>query len=98
MVNGVLLNTESTFAVLEDLKEFDQINHKDLPNYSLSNQYDVIGYDWKEYNFQTQSYEILDDNTYLIKTQEGNFFKLRFTSFLNNTGERGFPTFNFSKF
>ena len=98
LVNGVLLNTESTFAVLEDLKEFDQINHKDLPNYSLSNQYDVIGYDWKEYNFQTQSYEILDDNTYLIKTQEGNFFKLRFTSFLNNTGERGFPTFNFSKF
>ncbi len=90
--------TSSDYRLKEDLKEFDQINHKDLPNYSLSNKYDVIGYDWKEYNFQSQSYEILDDNTYLIKTQEGNYFKLRFTSFLNEQGERGFPAFEFSEF
>lgn len=97
-VNGVLLNPHLVSAATEFLMPFEEINYTHLENYDFTQQSDIIGYDWKSYNFSGGFYEINSDNVYLIQTVEGNFYKLRFTGFVNDRGEKGHPQFEFAKF
>jgi len=97
-VNGVLLNEFETVATEEFLKPFSNVLYTDLENYAFTNENDLIGYNWKDYDFDLEIYNIYSNQVYLIETQEGNFFKLRFTGFVNEKGERGYPNFEFSKF
>lgn len=98
LVNGVLLNANGVEAVVELAKPFNDINFIDLENNKLLNYRDVIGYDWKDFDFDNNTYSIAENQSYIIKSVEGNYFKLRFTSFLNTDGKRGYPSFEFGKF
>ena len=98
LVNGVLLNANDVEAVTESAKPFNDIAFGDLENYSLLTYRDVIGYDWKDFDFDNNTYSISENQTYIIKSVEGNYFKLRFTAFLNAEGKRGYPSFEFGKF
>ena len=97
-VNGVLLNRNRVEATTEFAKPFNEIVYSDLENYNFTNQRDIIGYEWKDFDFDSNTYSIFDNHTYLVKTQEGNYYKLRFTGFVNSEGKRGFPSFEFGKF
>jgi len=97
-VNGVLINTHNVKVAKEFSKPFTEILYTDLPNYIFTSQRDAIGYDWKEYNFNTASYIIYSNRSYLIQSVEENYFKLRFISFTNQEGVRGYPTFEVVRF
>lgn len=97
-VNGVLLNPYKVVAAREFNKPFTEIVYSDLPGYNFTSQRDIIGYDWKDYDFDLSIYIIYPNKTYIIRDVEGNYYKLRFTSFTNQEGVRGYPTFEVAKF
>src|SRR5690606_3942500 len=54
---------------------------------------DAVGYDWKEYSFETSSYVIYPDHVFIVQDNDGYFFKLHFTDFYDDAGQRGCPKF-----
>lgn len=54
---------------------------------------DAIGYDWKEYSFETSTYVIYPDHVFIVQDREGFFYKLHFTDFYDEAGQRGCPKF-----
>jgi hypothetical protein len=97
-VNGVLLNPNGVTVAVDSTDNFTGITFDELGNYTFSSRRDFIGYDWKSYDFDLATYKILSQNTYMIRDRFGDFWKMRFVSFTNALGERGYPTFEVAKF
>ncbi|MGY6562571.1 MAG: HmuY family protein [Luteibaculaceae bacterium] len=58
---------------------------------------DAIGYNWKTFSFDIMAFDIHSDMEYLIRTNHGFFFTLRFVDFYNEQGVRGAPKFEFQQ-
>jgi hypothetical protein len=97
-VNGVLLNPYHVEIAHDFVKPFTDISYTDLSTYTYLTCWDAIGYDWKWYDFDNMIYVIEPGRTYIIHSTEGDYYKLRFTSFVNNLGEKGYSQFEVSKF
>jgi hypothetical protein len=97
-VNGVLINPYNVEVAHDFVKPFADINYNDLSTYTYSQLWDAIGYDWKWYDFDAMLYLIQPGSTYIIHSTEGDYYKLRFTSFVNDLGEKGYPQFETAKF
>lgn len=87
-VVGILLNPNNVLAIETD-KEYDDIELADVSSLELTNRNDVIGYDWKYYDFDNGTYTIVPDKNYIIKDIDGFFYKLRFLSFYDQFGNKG---------
>lgn len=98
LVNGVLLNTHLVTAATEFSKPFSEILYSSLASYTFSNKRDMIGYDWKVFNFNTQTYQVNADKNFLVKDHTGDYYKLRFISFTNDQGQKGYPKLETAKF
>jgi hypothetical protein len=99
LVTGVLLNRRNVEAAMDTVNDFSGISIADLDGKIFSTQLDYIGYDWKvlegDVNSGNVSYTIVPGRSYIIKNRKGFIFKLRFTGFYNNVGEKGYPTLEF---
>ena len=72
LVTGVLINYLNNIQVaLDTLVKFNDINISMVNNYSFSQNQDVIGYDWKNYDLDNNVYSINDDITYIIMHNDG---------------------------
>jgi len=92
LVRGVLLNPYKTIDVaLDVMNSFYDILPGMVNEYTYSISRDAIGYNWKI--FSNNLYEIRDNYTYILKNLSGLDYKLRFTNFYNNQGEKGYPSF-----
>ena len=60
-------------------------------------EFSVLDNDWKLFDDVQDSYSINPSRSYLIQDQQGFYYKLRFTDFYNNQGERGYSSFEFQK-
>jgi hypothetical protein len=100
-VRGVLINPFQVRVAEDSSKVFENISLNDLSSFSFETDWDVIGYNWKSVVIDIQSnsavYHIRKGYNYIIRDVKGNYYKLRFVSFYNKTGEAGFPTFDFLK-
>ena len=72
---------------------FDSVKTEQFNAIRLMNNKDVLGWDWKNYNRPKDAYEIVDNRTYLIMSNVGFKYKLRFVNFHNTAGQSGHPTF-----
>ena len=99
LVTGVLTNYLNGVSVaIDTINEFTSINFDDLSSYNFLTYQDIIGYDWKYYNFSNNTYTIVDNLVYIIKDVKGFYYKLKFIGFYNyETGEKGFPEFEIQK-
>jgi hypothetical protein len=79
VVVGPLLNPDVRAARVQG--DFDEFTLADTNSVNLSSQQDIISWDWKIYDFETGTYTIVPDLFYIIKDQDGFFYKLRFTDF-----------------
>lgn len=95
LVTGVILNLNRTVAAEYSEKPFEDITAADTSSVEWSNRPDLIGYDWKTYSFDTGTYVVATDRTWLIRTAEGFYFKLRFTDFYDEEGDVGVPNFEY---
>lgn len=97
LVTGVLLNATNTVAAIDSIRDFTAINTNHIPEYTFSTNRDGIGYDWKYYDLEQGVYTVDPSINYIIRTSEGFYYKLHFTDFYDQTGEKGSPTFEFQK-
>ncbi len=98
LVTGVLTNYLNNIEVAIDTNRlFLDIDYNMLMEYNFSSFQDVIGYDWKNYNLDDQSYTVDPDKNYIIKDYQGYYFKIHFVDFYNNLGEKGYPRFEFQQ-
>jgi hypothetical protein len=102
LVTGALTNLNGTRVALDSTLIFNDIVLEDVLELSFSSEQDKIGYDWKELVGDPTGgdfyYKPRTDVNYLILSQRGIFYKLRFTGFYDpETGEKGYPTFEFQR-
>lgn len=97
LVTGCLLNRYKTMAKADSITAFNSINYDFALSQLLSSNINVIGYDWKEYNFTTSSYLVFPNKIYIIQDQNGFYYKLHFIDFYSNSGIKGNPTFEFQR-
>ncbi|PBQ30247.1 hypothetical protein CNR22_00220 [Sphingobacteriaceae bacterium] len=96
LVTGALVNNYNTRVIKLKDKAFADITIKDTINRPFSIRRDVIGYDWKDYNLNTNVYTTYPQICYIISDSRGYFYKLHFIDFLKS-GVKGYPTFQFQK-
>lgn len=97
LVTGVLGNRNKVRVAIEKIKKFDNISITDTSSYTFNYNLDKIGYDWKSFNLNTNTYTVNSEITYIIKDTEGFYYKLHFIDFYNNEGKRGCPKFEYQK-
>ncbi len=94
LVTGVLTNYLNNVLVTKDtINSFEEININMIADYQFSDNQDEIGYNWKTFDFDNQVYSIKSGITYVIKDVTNRYFKMRFTDFYNDIGEKGHPKF-----
>lgn len=97
-VRGVIINTYNVRVAKDTTSNFETYNPL-IASYEFSNQWDVIGWDWKDVTVDEASntaiYKADPTKLYIIRDTEGTFFKLHFISFYNNSGVKGFPAFEY---
>ena len=95
LVVGVLLNSNGVAAARDTIHDFLDMGANDIADLEFTTQADVIGYDWKYYDFDAGVYTIEADMNYVIRDRDGFFYKFRFVDFYSSEGVKGYPTFEF---
>jgi hypothetical protein len=96
LVTGVVTNPAIRVA-LDKQVNFDEIDYTQAAGFTFSKAKDVIGYAWKEYDFDNDTYRIYSGNTYIIQDPAGFYYKLHFVDFYDDKGSRGSPAFEFQQ-
>ena len=81
-----------TLAYAEDTA-FADVKSALVDDNKYSEKKNILGWDWKNFNLAKGTYEIVENRTYLVNSIKGFDYKLRFVSFINDSGESGYPTF-----
>lgn len=97
MVTGVLLNPFETEAGRNDVLDFSSITLANEGDFNLTSDQDIIGFDWKTFDFGTSSFIIHHEQNYFIHANSGRKYKLHFIDFYNDQGEKGYPVFEFQE-
>lgn len=95
LVVGALLNPNGVTAALDTIHDFLDMDMDDIQDLEFNSRADVIGYEWKYYNFDAGVYTIEPGMSYVIRDRNGYFYKLRFVDFYSDQGVKGYPTFEF---
>ena len=93
LVTGILINNSTLSVALDTINSFENINYTEVNQYDFNQERDFIGYNWKIYNFDSQSYTVKTDITYIVKDISNRYFKMHFIDFHNDDGEKGYPKF-----
>ena len=101
MLDWILSNRFHVGVVEDTLKNFEDITRDDVLGLEFDTSLDVIGYDWKVAVGDPTSggitYVTRTDLNYIIRDYHGFFYKLRFVSFYNDAGQKGYPTFEYQR-
>lgn len=95
-VAGVLSSPNKVVIARDSSDRFNDITAASIPDYTFSDNLNVIGYDWKSHAFGAAgNYTVNSKLTYIIRDTDGDYYKLRFLDFYNAKGEKGYPKFEF---
>ena len=100
LVTGVLSNYGNLKMAIDSVQTYENVTLETAQSFDYSNSWDFIGYDWKDIIGDVGSgnvyYEIVPNRTYLLRTINDVYYKLRFINFYNeDTGEKGYPMFQY---
>jgi hypothetical protein len=95
LVTGVLLNRNGIEAIKDSIQDFNSVTLENVNAITLSSALDVIGYDWKKFDFNAGSYTVRTGIFYVIRDKTGYLYKLRFIGFYNEKGEKGYPVIEY---
>lgn len=93
LVRGVLMDGERLRAQLVEGSPWESFQLADALSTPLSADENIIGYDWKRYDFDLFRYLIEPERIYVIDAGTAGFFKMRFLDYYNDAGERGYARF-----
>jgi hypothetical protein len=93
----VTLNTKNNitgYIVEETTISYNNFSISDVNNASFDSNQMIIGRSWR--GGIPGGPFVYDDRYYILKDIEGNIYKIKFNSLLNDLGERGYPEFQYS--
>lgn len=100
-VRGVWLNPSLVESALDTTIHFLDINAQNALDNEFASVQDAIGHDWKSVEVDEISnsaeYKVREGYTYIIRDSDDDLYKFRFKSYFNQSGEKGFPSFEYSK-
>lgn len=96
-VTGVLLNSNGVAVARDSVRAFEDITFDLVEQYSFVTGRDAVGYDWKTFYLDKGEYVVRPEMIYIIRDTEGFYYKLHFTDFYNEEGDKGFPAFEYRK-
>lgn len=91
-VVGVLSNRFGV-KVQEVSTPFANMNYSDIVESSFKDSINVIGYNWKTYDFDNGTYVVSSNRTFIVKTVLGRYYKMRFIDYYDDNGIKGAPKF-----
>ncbi|MGQ9864408.1 MAG: hypothetical protein ACUVRD_08030 [Bacteroidia bacterium] len=92
-VIGVLLGDNVEGAVVSSqTKPFAAFSADDINQVSFTARRDVIGYDWKRFDFSQNTYTIDTTRYYVLRIAPFAYWKMRFLDFYGPSGEKGIVT------
>lgn len=99
IVVGCLLNSNQTMAYKDSTTGFMSLTKDMTHDVKFSAYWDAIGYDWKKIDWASGSTDYTIDKrfSYIVKTQNNRYYRLRFLDFYSPTGEKGSPKFEFQE-
>jgi len=68
---------------------YEQFSADQLSNITFSPYADAMGFDWKLYDFGSASYYMAPYLFFILRDNRGWYYKIRFTDFYDNNGNRG---------
>lgn len=89
LVTGVLGVPEGSTAIDNPELSFESLLLADWDSLETNDSWGAIGYDWKWYDFDTDSYVIDTQRSFGVKTAEQKEFVLRFIDFYDELGNKG---------
>ncbi len=92
LVTGVLSN-RNLVRIYETNAAFESIDYAFASTLAFTEDLDVIGYDWKFYDFGLETYIIDSEKIYVVRSVENRYYKLRFLDFYDVNGAKGTPSF-----
>lgn len=93
MVTGAVNGFSGLRVAMRTTDDFASVSLHDTVAHPFRTAEDAIGYDWKEYSFETSSYVIFPNKAFIVQDNDGYFFKLHFIDFYDDAGQRGCPKF-----
>ena len=94
----------TTYAISNDVRtDFDVPAYADFSRANVEeaslvfNDHSTVGSGWRSVNIFTGDLNIKDDRYYILKDASGNFYKIKFTAAVDNSGERGYPQFVYER-
>lgn len=89
-VLGALLGPDAQAAVVQtQTLPYERFTYNDLTGLTFSAQKDLLGYDWKRYDFATGTYTIDFSRYFILQTGPTSYYKLRFVDFYDAAGRKG---------
>lgn len=96
-VTGVMINNEGGVRVCQVFDEdilYEDIDISMAENLTYSDWKGSIGSTWKKIpSIDNPVYTMDFDKKYVLKLNDGNYYKMRFLDFYNADKEKGFPSF-----
>lgn len=94
-VSSVLINGNGVEAALIISDDYESIDISVTDTLAFSTYKNAIGHEWKWYDLEGGSYTVQNNRIYIIKDVRGFYYKLRFIDFYNDSGEKGYPKFEY---
>jgi len=84
-----------TYQVSTDEYSYSDFTLENVVSGNFSNDQRGIGSTWRQGGGPGQAPSLFEDRFYIIQDTQENIYKLRFTALVSETGERGFPAFEY---
>jgi hypothetical protein len=101
IVRGVYLNPVNVAAMLDSTVQYSNVTMQHVAQGKLSTVQDYIGYNWKSVEINqsanTAKYAVRRNYSYIVRDTQGDFFKFRFLSYVNDSLIIGYPIFEKEK-
>lgn len=98
-VTGVYLNPNQVTCTKVVDVPFEQIDHHFAQQQILHTRRDVVGYEWKgfDFDFTSANYRIYSNWTYILKDAHGFYYKMRFLDFYDANRKKGYPKIEYQQ-
>ncbi len=100
-VTGCMINPSNTTAYLDTISTQDStisytsLRIEDVDEHQLSDRQNVIGHDWKYFDLDVGTFLVRSNLNYFVRDNSNITYRLHFTGFYNNAGQKGGVSFEY---
>lgn len=100
-VTGCMINPYMTQAYFDTISSLDStvsyasLRLEDVDETQLTDRQDVIGHDWKYFDLDAGAFLVHGNRNFFVRDNTGTTYRMRFTGFYDNSGNKGAVSFEY---